>query len=183
MVFNIISTIMLFIVVGILFWQASLLFSAIFGAPTVYANSQAIRDAYKLSGLKQGETVLDLGCGNAKSLIIASKEFGAKGIGVEISPYCYLKSRWNVLVSGQNQRIKIYLADLKKSRRLIEGADVIYLYLLNSVLSKIEPEIFNNIKEDTRVVTLAFKFNNHQPIKIVHTQNLGKDTEIKLYQK
>lgn len=171
------------LLIFVIFWQLSLLFSSIVGAPTVYANSKAIIDAYKLAGLEKGETVLDLGCGNAKSLLLAAKVFGAKGIGVEISPYCYLKSKWNVFWAGESGNIKIYLSDIKKSFNLISEADVVYLYLLNSVLEKIESEIFDNIKAKTRVVTLAFKFKNAVPKKNMRTNNLGRETGIYLYTK
>lgn len=173
----------LLLLIFVIFWQLSLLFSSIVGAPTVYANSKAIIDSYKLAGLKKGETVLDLGCGNAKSLIIAAKEFGAKGLGVEISPYCYLKSKLNVLLARESGNIKIYLRDIKKSVDLISKADLIYLYLLNSVLEKIEREIFDNIDKNARVVTLAFKFKKEQAQKTVSTSNLGRKTKVYLYQK
>lgn len=167
---------------AVAFWQASLLFSSIVGAPTVYSNDSAMIDAFELAALKKGETLLDLGCGNARSLIIAAKKYGARGIGVEISPYCYLKSRFNVLRAGQNKNIHIYLGNLTKSRDLIKKADVIYLYLLNSVLAKIEDEIFDNIKPGCRVVALAFQFPNRKPQKSVSTINLGRKTKIYLYQ-
>ena len=171
------------ILLFVAFWQASLLYSSIFGAPTVYANKQAVADALKLAETKKGETVLDLGCGNANSLIIAARKFGARGIGVEISPYCYLKSRWNVRLTQQSKNIRIYLSDLKKAKELIKSADVLYLYLLNCDLAKIEDEVFENIKSNCRVVTLAFQFPNKKPIKTIATRNLGRETTIKLYVK
>lgn len=172
---------MLIFLLAILFWQASLLFATIFGAPTVYANSKAIIDAYNLAELKGGETVLDLGCGNARSLIIAAKKFGAKGIGVEISPYCYLKSKWNVFWAGEKNNINIYYSDLRRSRELIKKADVIYLYLINSVLKNIENDIFSTINKRAKIVVLSFEFPNVKASKIVSTKNLGKDTTLRLY--
>lgn len=174
------------IIIGIillltLFWQTSLLFSTIVGAPTVYANNKAIRDAYKLANLKKGDLVLDLGCGNAKSLIIAAKEFGAKGVGIEISPYCYIKSKINILFCGQKNNIIILYGNFDKAQKYLARADVVYLYLLNSVLKNIEDWYFETISKKTRTVVLSFEFSKRKPTKIVKTNNLGKCTTIKLY--
>lgn len=168
---------------GVLFWQLNLLLTAIFGSPIVYANSQAIIDAYKLAELKKGELIVDLGCGNAKSLIIAARKFGAKGVGVDISLYCYLKSRLNVTLAGQNKNIKIIWGDFNKAEPYLKKADVVYLYLLNSTLKKIEPWFFKSISKNARVVSLAFVFLKHRPMKSVTTFNLGKITKARLYKK
>lgn len=159
------------------------MFAAIFSAPTVYASDQAIIDAFKLAKLKSGELVVDLGCGNARSLIIAARIFGAKGVGVEISPYCFLKSRWNVFLAGESKNIKIIFGDFKKAKKHLGHANVVYLYLLNKVLTAIEPWFFAAIKEDARVVSLSFTFTEHIFIKSAKTFNLGKKTKIFLYGK
>lgn len=164
-------------------WQASLLFVAIFGAPTVYAKRKAVIDALKFSGLKKGELIVDLGCGNAGVLIIAAKEFGARGVGVEISPWCYLKAWWNVLINGQIGKINIIYGDFRKAEKYLKKADVIYLYLLNETLKKLEPWFFKSIGRKTRTVSLAFRFPNKKPIKTVNTFNLRKDTLIYYYKK
>ncbi len=170
----------LFVLV-LLFWLLSVLLMTIFSSPTVYANDQAVEDSLKLANLKKGELVVDLGCGNAKSLILASKKFGAKGVGVEISPYCYFLARWRVFLYGERKNIKIIFGDFKKAEPYLKKADVVYLYLLNSTLKNIESWLFNIISKKTRVVSLAFVFPGHRPIKTAKTFNLSKNTNIRLY--
>jgi len=167
----------------LLLWQLSLLYVAVFGSPTVYANSQAIRDSLKLAKLKAGESIVDFGCGNANTLIIASREFGARGVGVEISPWCYIKAWWNVIVNGQVGRVKIVFGDFKKAEEYLKKADVVYLYLLNETLKKFESWYFKSISQKTRTVSLAFWFPSKKPLKTVSTFNLRKDTKIYLYKK
>ena len=111
------------IVFLVLLWQLTLLLTSMLTSPTVYANDKAIEDSLKLAGLKRGESVVDLGCGNAKSLIIAAKKFGAKGIGVEISPYCYFLARWRVFVLGESKNIKIIYGDFTRAEKYLKSAD------------------------------------------------------------
>lgn len=167
----------------LIFWQGSLLYASIFTVPTVYANDQAILDAFKLADLKKGELLIDLGCGNAKSLILAAREHGARGIGVENSLYCYLKSRWNVYRSGHRKNIRIVFGDFRKVEKELHDCDMVYMYLLNKVLTKIEPWFFNCIGLKTRAVVLCFWFPNIKPVKQSKTFNLGKEADLRLFLK
>jgi len=162
------------------FWQVCLIYAQVLGAPTVYANKEAILEGCKLAGLKKGQILIDLGCGDGRSLIIAAREFGAKGIGIERSPYCFLKSKLNVFLSGQ-RNIKILFGDIQKYEKEIKKADVIYVYLLNSVLGKIENWLFSSIGVNTKIISLAFSFPNFRPRKTKAVENLGRTTELKLY--
>lgn len=171
------------LILAILIWQFNLLLALIFGAPVVYAHPRAITDAFRLAGLKKGETIVDLGCGNANTLIIAAKKFGAKGIGVERAPLFYWWSKVNVYLCGQSKNIKIYYGDFRKIESLLKTSDVIYLYLLTGVLSNIETWLFDHIGPQTRIVSLSFKFPNHEPMQTSQTCNLGDSTQVLLYKK
>lgn len=177
----VIFIILMFVLLYVTFWQASLLLSTIIGAPTVYASEQAIFDCFILAKLQPGQLVVDLGCGNARSLILAAKQFKSRGVGVERSPYAYLVARANVLLSGQSAKVKIYFGDFSKVAPDLKRADVIYLYLLNTVLSRIEKRLFETISSRTRIVSLAFQFAKHQPYELASTTTLGRETTIRLY--
>lgn len=151
------------------------------GSPTVYSNKKAIEDAYKLANLKPDELVLDLGCGNGRSLLIAAEKFGAKGVGIERSPFCYLHAKLAVYLAGQSKNVKILFGDLKIAEKYLKKADVIYLYLLNSALKEIETWFFQNLSSRARVVSLAFIFPNYKPKSTKKTLNLGVETTIQLY--
>jgi len=166
-----------------IFWLVCMIFAQIFGAPTVYSSQKAIIDTLKLADLKKDELLIDLGCGNARTLIIAARKFGARGIGVDRSPYCFLRSKLNVFLSGQSKNIDIVFGDFKKIEKDVAKADVVYLYLLNSVNYKIEDWLFKKISNKTRVVSLAFTFNHRAPKKSIYTKTLSKKTSASLYLK
>ena len=145
-----------------LFWQVSLIIAIIGGAPTVYSKEKVITEAFESVKLKKGQLVVDLGCGNARSLIIASRKFGAKGIGIEISPFYFFWAKMNVLARGESRNVKIKFGNLRNCRKDIESADVIYLYLFDRIISRIEHWIFESVKPQTKVISLAFPLKNHR---------------------
>lgn len=165
----------------LLFWGGSILWATITGPPIIYSSYQGIRDAFKLAGLNKGETVVDLGCGNGRALVIASKEFGARGIGIDRSLYCVLQAKLNVYLKGESKNVKIYYKPFEKAAREIKQADVIYLYLWPAAMTKIEPWLFSQLPEKTRVVSLLFRFIERKPIAELETKNLGTKMRISLY--
>lgn len=162
----VLNILFLIVVLGALLWQASLLIAIIAGAPTVYAKNQVIIKAFKGVGLQKGQLVVDLGCGNARSLIIAAQKFGAKGIGVEISPFYYVLAKINVLIQGESKNIKINYGNLRNYRENIKVADVVFLYLYDKIVYQIESWIFEQTKPHSSIVSLAFPFKNHRTTRI-----------------
>lgn len=177
----VIELIVLLVVIWVGFWQASLIYAQYIGAPSVYASDCALEQIFREVNIKPDDLIIDLGCGNAKSLIIASNSYSAKGIGVERSPYCYLVSKINVFLSGNSKNIKIFFGDFSRVEKELKKANFIYLYLFNPVLSKIESWLFNNIGSETKVLSLAFVFPNKKPEKIIKVTNLGRTTDLRVY--
>ena len=178
-----IAFILIIVLLWVLLWQFSLLMALIFGAPVVYTNKRALIDAFDFAGLKPGNTIIDLGCGDAGSLILAAKKYGVKGIGVERSPFFYFYSKLKVHLSGEKENIKIIYGDFKKAEQYISQADFIYVYLLPNVLKKIENWLFSGIKDTSKIISMSFYFSEHQPVLFKETINLGDKTKILLYQK
>lgn len=154
------------IAIIILFWQVSLIVAIIGGAPPVYAKRATIEKAFEAVHLKSGEIVADLGCGNGRALIIAVKKYHARGIGIEISPFYYLLARINVLFSGEAKNIKIYFGNFFKKEEEIKNADVVFLFLFDKVIKKIEPFVFKNKKIGARIISVSFPFEKHVGDKI-----------------
>lgn len=160
-----------------------MLLAMVTGSPIVYADRRAIHNCFRLAELFPGQTVIDLGCGNSRALIIATKEFRAKGIGVDRSFYSYFRSRINIWLTGQSKNIRVVWGDFRALEEDLVKADVVYLYLLNETLVGIESWLFSSVGQQTKIVSLAFAFPNHRPVKVFETFNLGQKTKIRIYKK
>lgn len=176
----ILQIVFLIFLLGFIFWVGSHLYSTIFYVPYINSSDQAIHDSLTLAGLKKGDNFLDLGCGRGDALLVAARDFGANAVGYEVSPLPYFLAR---IRTWRYPQVKVYRRNLIKAAHELKKANAVYLYLLNSVLDKIENWLFKNITIDAKIVSLAFQFKKHKPVKTVSTTNLGRQTKIFLYNK
>jgi len=71
----------------------------------------------KLLKLKEGNRVIDFGCGSAESLIIWAEEFGITGIGIDISEDFCDRAKKKLAVRGLSDKIEIVCSN---------GADYVF---------------------------------------------------------
>jgi predicted nicotinamide N-methyase len=92
-------------------------------APWWRTSKKTARAICRLAKVKKGDLIYDLGSGDGTALMIAAKEFGANGIGVEIDPFRYWVSKILLKKNSVTDRVKI----LRKNffTQSIKDADVI----------------------------------------------------------
>lgn len=113
--------------------------------------------------LLPGQKVYDLGCGKANLLVVAAKQFGARGVGYEISLWAYV---WG---QARNWYYKARL-DLKMSdffKADISDADVVFTYLFPEVMLKLEDKFRRELKPGAKVVSYGFPMQNISPTETV----------------
>lgn len=143
-----------------LFWAALALAApnilAFMAVPFVPAPMGVARDMVAAAGLKPGETVYDLGCGDGRVVYLAAKEPGVKGVGLELSPVVYLlaRARGALWRSGA----KIRLADFR--RQDLSGADAVFCYLSPALMRALEPRLRAELKPGARVISYIYRFPN-----------------------
>ena len=106
----------------------SMLFPHYLGGPYVPSQRDDVRQMLEPANVKSGELVVDLGAGDGRVLFLAAREYGARAVGVEISPLrvalVWLKAR----LFGLGGQIQIQLGNLYHTD--LSQADVVTLYLL-----------------------------------------------------
>lgn len=156
--------IFLIILLGILLIATvSIVLPSFFGAPWHSAPLKQTNRLLEEAGLKQGETLVDLGCGNARVLILAARQFGAHGIGYEIDPLKVFISKLHVRMAGLSDKIKIFRSSAMKAS--LKEADVVYLYLTHQLIDKLKPRFHEELKPGTRIVSYGFMVRGFPLVK------------------
>jgi ribosomal protein L11 methylase PrmA len=115
----------------------------------------------KLARVTKADVVYDLGCGDGRIVIAAAKDYGAKGVGVDINPERIQEARTNAKKAGVEDRVKFEENDLFKAD--IRGATVVTLYLLPDVNLKLRPKLLADLKPGTRIVSHSFDMEDWKP--------------------
>lgn len=132
---------------------------AFLGAPFLPILGRDGHAALDLAGLKSGETLIDLGSGDGRLLLVAA-ERGAYAIGYEINPLLYLWSLMRCL--RHRDKIKIHLGDFWHTK--LPPADVIYVFLIKRYTARLDAKLKADLKSPTRVVSYVFELPR-QPLK------------------
>lgn len=111
----------------------------------------------KLAKVKKGDIIYDLGSGEGTALIIAAKEYGARGVGIEIDPFRAFCSKVAVKMAGVADKIEIRRNNFWNQD--ISEASVIFMYLIPKTLVKLRPRFLKELKPGTRVVTFVYQMN------------------------
>ena len=122
---------------------------------------QTVVDAMlKVAGVKAGDVVYDLGCGDGRIVVTAAK-LGARGIGIDIDPQRVKEANENVAKNGVGDRVKILNQDLFTTD--FRDATVVSLYLLPSLNLKLRPILWKTLKPGTRIVSHDFDMGDWKP--------------------
>jgi cyclopropane fatty-acyl-phospholipid synthase-like methyltransferase len=131
--------------------------------PYVPSPNTVVNGMLKLADVKKGDVVYDLGCGDGRIVITAAKEFGAKGVGVDINPERIHEARANAKSAAVEEMVKFEENDLFKAN--IGDATVVTLYLLPNVNVRLMPKLLKELKPGTRIVSHSFDMGDWKPDK------------------
>ena len=131
------------------------------GAPFVASRPERIKTMIDLANLKEGMRVVDLGSGDG-SILIAAAHRGAIATGVEMNPFLIPYSQWRARRAGVSSRTTFIRGEIKNHP--IHDADVVFLYLLPSLLSKINVKLSSELKPGACVISNAFPIANWTPV-------------------
>jgi SAM-dependent methyltransferase len=152
-------------------WGVLLLLAAPLGAqerprldvPYVPTPQPVVEAMLKLAGVKPGDVVYDLGCGDGRIVITAVKQFGAKrGVGIDLDPVRVKESIENAKKAGVSDRVEFKQGDVLKLESVAD-ANVVTLYLLPSVNQKLAPMLRKTLKPGSRIVSHDFKMGDWEP--------------------
>ena len=123
----------------------------------------------ELADIKKGEKVYDLGCGDGRLLIEANKRYGAKAVGIEISPFVY----WLAKIATRFSQAKVKVIRGNIFEFDFSDADVVFCYLFPEPMKKLEKK-FKNLKKGCRIISHGFEIPGWKPLMHIKVKRDNK---------
>lgn len=120
-----------------------------------------------MAQVKTGDVLYDLGSGDGRIPVTAAKQFGVRGVGIDINPERIAEANANARAQGVTDLVTFRNEDLFTTD--FSEASVVTLYLLNSLNEKLRPKLLADLKPGTRIVSHAFRMGDWEPEQ---TQNV-----------
>ena len=108
----------------------------------------------KLARVTDKDVVYDLGCGDGRIPIAAARQYGARGVGIDIDPKRIEEANENAKAAGVTGKVTFITQDMFEAD--IHDATVVTLYLLPSLNERLMPKLKKELKPGTRVISHAF---------------------------
>jgi ubiquinone/menaquinone biosynthesis C-methylase UbiE len=140
-------------------------------APFVPTKQEIVEEMLRAAGVKPGDVVYDLGCGDGRIVITAAQKFGARGVGIDIDPERISDANWYAKRAGVEKQVTFKLGDLFEAE--ISEATVVTLYLLPEMNMRLRPKLLRDLKPGTRIVSHDFDMGPEW--KPERTLRLGND--------
>jgi len=128
--------------------------------PTPY---EVVMEMLRLADVNKDDVLYDLGSGDGRIVITATKKIGCRGVGVEIDRQRIEESRENAIREKVTERVQFFQQDLFEAD--ISEATVVTLYLLETVNLKLRPKLLRDLKPGIRIVSNDFSMGEWESDK------------------
>jgi SAM-dependent methyltransferase len=115
----------------------------------------------ELGGVGAGDFLVDLGSGDGRISIQAAKRFGTRGFGVEIESHLARMANDAAQKQGVADKVNFEVRDLFNTD--LSRASVVTAYLLPALNLRLRPQLFEQLRPGSRIVTHDFDFGDWKP--------------------
>jgi SAM-dependent methyltransferase len=135
--------------------------------PTPYVPSTtiAVDEMLRVADVRPDDLVVDLGSGDGRIVIAAARDYGARGLGIEIDPALVKESVENARRAGVADRVVFREGDVLKAD--FGPATVVTMYLLPQLVEQVKPRLLA-LEPGTRIVAHDFGFQDWRPDRTVN---------------
>jgi ribosomal protein L11 methylase PrmA len=150
------------------------------GPDVVYVGTpyDLVSKMLQMAKVKKNDAVYDLGCGDARMLVLAAQKYGCRGVGYDIDPERVQASRDNVERNKVEKLVKIIQADIFTID--LSNADVIPLYLLPDMNKRLLPQ-FAKLKPGSRIVCHDYDLEGIVADETIHVISNEDNADHTLY--
>lgn len=122
---------------------------------------EVVRAMLDLAGVTEKDVVYDLGSGDGRIPIAAARDYGARGVGIEIDPKLVARARTNAEEAGVAERVTFRNEDLFEAD--FREATVVTLFLLPEVNLRLRPRLLAELRPGTRVISHYHDMGDWEP--------------------
>lgn len=133
--------------------------------PYVPTVQSVVRKMLEVADVTEDDVVYDLGSGDGRIPVMAAKEFGARGVGVEIDSALVAKSRQKAREAGVADKVDIRQGDLFEAD--LSEATVVTLYLWPEINIKLRPKLLRTLDPGDRIVSHDFRMGDWEPDRTI----------------
>jgi len=120
-----------------------------------------VRTMLELAGVKAQDVVYDLGSGDGRIPITAAKEFGARGVGIEIDSRLVARAQANARAAGVADKVEFRLGDMYAAD--VRSATVVTLFLHPAPNLKLRPKLRSQLQPGARIVSYIWDMGDWVP--------------------
>ena len=129
--------------------------------PYFPSTDEAVLGMLRLAETGPKDVVYDLGCGDGRIVIAAARDFGARGVGVEIDPGPLRMALYHARRAGVEDRVRFVRGDLFEAD--IGEATVVTLFLFETLNRRLLPKLLRELAPGTRIVAHRYGFGDAWP--------------------
>ena len=123
-----------------------------------------VRALLELAEVGPQDVVYDLGSGDGRIPITAAKEFGARGVGIEIDPALVTEAQAKAREAGVADKVDFKLGDMYAAD--ITSATVVTLFLHPGPNLKLREKLRSDLQAGARVVSYVWDMGGWQPAEV-----------------
>jgi SAM-dependent methyltransferase len=149
-------------------------------APYVPTGHDVVDRMLKIAGVTKADFVVDLGCGDGRIPIAAARQYGARGLGVDIDPVRIAEANANAKAAGVTHLVEFRLQDALRTD--VSNATVVTTFLLSASNLRLRPILTKQLKPGSRIVTNTFSMGDWTPDKTdTFVDSEGRTRTVYLY--
>ncbi len=122
--------------------------------PYVQTPTDVVTEMLRLATVGPDDVVYDLGSGDGRFVIAAARDFGARGVGIEIDPSLVALSTEAARRAGVADRVTFRSDDLFETD--LSDATVVTLYLSRAINQRLRPKLLRELRPGARIVSHNF---------------------------
>lgn len=130
-------------------------------APPCQSDLEVVHGVLEFANISKDSVLYDLGCGDGRICVLASKMYGCKSCGAEIEERLLKKFQGNIDREKLNDSVAVYAGDLRTMN--FTPATHLIIYLLPEAIDQITPMLVDAINNGCTVICIGWQAKAFTP--------------------